>query len=96
MGWAWNDREAFGKTTTHSQYGPSVRQERAILMGVALRDTDYDAKESLQELAALAGSAGAIVVDQMIQKRDRPSATSTSAGARWKSWPRRASHATRT
>ena len=44
-------------------------------MGVDLREARYEAKESLQELAALAGSAGAIVVDQMIQKRERLDAT---------------------
>jgi GTP-binding protein HflX len=53
----------------------SVRQERAILVGVDLREAEIDAKESLEELAALAGSAGAIVVDQMIQRRDRINAT---------------------
>lgn len=53
----------------------SVRQERAILVGVDLRDADYDARESLQELADLAESARAVVVDQMLQKRDRLDAT---------------------
>jgi GTP-binding protein HflX len=53
----------------------SVRRERAVLVGVELRDTKYDARESLQELADLADSAGAIVVDQMLQKRDRLDAT---------------------
>lgn len=53
----------------------SVRQEKAILVGVDLRDAEYDARESLQELGALAGSAGAIVVDLMVQKRERLDAT---------------------
>lgn len=53
----------------------SVRQERAILVGVDLREAGHDARESLDELAALAESAGAIVVDQMLQKRDRIDAT---------------------
>ncbi|GMU21235.1 MAG: GTPase HflX [Phycisphaerae bacterium] len=53
----------------------SVELERAILVGVDLRETGHDAYESLQELTALAESAGAIVVHQMLQKRDRVDST---------------------
>jgi GTPase len=49
----------------------TVRQERAILVGLALREHTYDPQESLDELAALAESAGAVVADQMLQRRDR-------------------------
>jgi GTP-binding protein HflX len=57
----------------HREHGTdlSVRQERAILVGVELRDADHDARESLEELWALAESAGAIVIDKMLQKRER-------------------------
>jgi len=68
-------RETLGKQQRTQSTDLSVRQERAILVGVDLRDAEYNAKESLDELAALAGSAGAIVVDLMIQKRDRLNAT---------------------
>lgn len=48
----------------------SVVQERAILVGAALRGADYDAAESLIELGALAESAGAIVVSSVLQRRE--------------------------
>jgi len=47
----------------------SVDREHAILVGLDLRDGDHDAVESLHELEALAESAGAIVVDIMLQRR---------------------------
>ncbi len=47
----------------------SVQQERAVLVGVALRDNAREAVESLEELTALAESAGAMVVDRLLQKR---------------------------
>jgi len=49
----------------------SVKRENAILVGVGLRDTGYDPEESIQELRALAESAGANIVGIMIQRRDR-------------------------
>ncbi|MBI4579518.1 MAG: GTPase HflX [Planctomycetes bacterium] len=48
----------------------SVVQERAILVGVALRGSGHDAAESLLELAALAESAGATIVHSVRQKRE--------------------------
>ncbi len=54
-----------------SRIYPSVRRENAILVGVALPEAGYDAGESLRELAALAESAGAVVVGTMLQRRDR-------------------------
>ncbi len=48
----------------------SVLQERAILVGVALRGPTHESAESLLELAALAESAGAFVVHSVLQKRE--------------------------
>jgi GTP-binding protein HflX len=48
-----------------------VQQERAVLVGAVLQGGNYRPKNNeniLQELTALAESAGAIVVDQFIQK----------------------------
>ncbi len=50
-------------------------RERAILVGVELTGRRrepgaQDAAESLQELAVLAGSAGALVVERLLQQRD--------------------------
>ena len=49
----------------------SVRQERAILVGVILPDSNADPRDPLGELASLAKTAGAKVVEQVIQKRHR-------------------------
>ncbi|MGQ9652331.1 MAG: GTPase HflX [Phycisphaerae bacterium] len=49
----------------------TVQRERAVLVGLELRGTEHDGVESLRELEALAESAGAIVVDMMLQRRDR-------------------------
>jgi GTPase len=49
----------------------SLRQERAILVGLSVGGSAHQAAESLEELDALAGSAGAIVVDKLLQRRDR-------------------------
>ena len=47
----------------------SVRAERALLLGViSPRGSNYD-RESLDELARLAATAGAVVVDGVIQKK---------------------------
>ncbi len=48
-------------------------EERALLVGVQTRDlTDWQAAESMTELAELAKTAGATVLDQSIQKRSTP------------------------
>ncbi len=49
----------------------TVQRERAVLVGLELRGADHDGVESLRELEALAESAGAIVVDMMLQRRER-------------------------
>lgn len=61
-------------------------QERAILVGLEVKGRtanrpctstgplDYSADESLEELSALAQSAGAAVLDRVLQSRDRPDA----------------------
>ena len=48
------------------------KEERAILVGVSLPDTTVEAEEdSLDELAQLARTAGATVVDRFVQNRTR-------------------------
>ncbi|MHB8780695.1 MAG: GTPase HflX [Candidatus Geothermincolia bacterium] len=48
-------------------------RERAVLVGLQLgRTTSEEAEESLKELAALADTAGAEVVETFLQKRDMP------------------------
>ena len=49
----------------------SVRQERAVLVGVILPTSTADPREPLGELASLAKTAGAKVVGNVIQKRHR-------------------------
>jgi GTP-binding protein HflX len=49
----------------------SVRQERAILVGVILPDSTADPRDPLGELESLAATAGARVVGQVLQKRRR-------------------------
>jgi len=49
----------------------TVQRERAVLVGLELRGAEHDGVESLRELEALAESAGAVVVDMMLQRRDR-------------------------
>ena len=47
------------------------KPERAILVGMALSgDVSWDANDTLNELALLADTAGAQVVDRMVQERD--------------------------
>ncbi len=49
------------------------KRERAILVGVALANEDsWELDDSLDELAALADTAGADVVGRLTQRRDRP------------------------
>src|SRR3989440_7408637 len=50
----------------------SVRQERAVLVGVILPKSTADPRDPLGELASLAKTAGAKVVGQIIQRRHRP------------------------
>nr|WP_245241628.1 GTPase HflX [Streptomyces sp. NEAU-H3] len=49
-----------------------LRLERVILVGVWTSGTVHDAENSLAELAALAETAGALVLDGVIQRRDKP------------------------
>ncbi|MFF3488495.1 GTPase HflX [Streptomyces sp. NPDC002701] len=49
-----------------------VRLERVVLAGVWTSGTVAEAESSLAELAALAESAGALVLDGVVQRRDRP------------------------
>ncbi len=49
----------------------SVRREQAILVGAILPGSYVDAEDPLGELASLARTAGATVVDRVIQRRDR-------------------------
>jgi GTP-binding protein HflX len=50
----------------------SVRQERAVLVGVILPRSTADPRDPLGELGSLAKTAGARVVGQMLQKRHSP------------------------
>jgi GTP-binding protein HflX len=52
----------------------SVHQERAVLVGVILPDSNADPRDPLGELASLAQTAGARVVDRLLQRRQRPDA----------------------
>ncbi|UQA92699.1 GTPase HflX [Streptomyces halobius] len=49
-----------------------LRLERVVLVGVWTTGTALDAENSLAELAALAETAGAVVLDGVIQRRDKP------------------------
>ena len=49
-----------------------LRLERVVLVGVWTEGTAADAEASLRELAALAETAGSMVLDAVIQRRDRP------------------------
>ncbi|MYT29475.1 MULTISPECIES: GTPase HflX [unclassified Streptomyces] len=49
-----------------------LRLERVVLVGVWTSGTVQDAENSLAELAALAETAGAQVLDGVIQRRDKP------------------------
>ncbi|MFJ8358497.1 GTPase HflX [Streptomyces sp. NPDC093984] len=51
-----------------------LRLERVVLVGVWTSGTVQDAENSLAELAALAETAGALVLDGVIQRRDTPDA----------------------
>ncbi len=49
-----------------------LRLERVVLIGVWTDGTPDDAQHSLAELAALAETAGSVVCDAAIQRRDKP------------------------
>ena len=49
-----------------------LRLERVVLVGVWTSGTARDAENSLAELAALAETAGAQVLDGVVQRRDKP------------------------
>ncbi|MFJ2650767.1 GTPase HflX [Streptomyces sp. NPDC087420] len=49
-----------------------LRLERVVLVGVWTTGTVQDSENSLAELAALAETAGALVLDGVIQRRDKP------------------------
>jgi len=49
-----------------------LRLERVILVGVWTEGSDKDAENSMEELAALAQTAGSTVLDALIQRRDKP------------------------
>ncbi|MBB1243969.1 GTPase HflX [Streptomyces durbertensis] len=49
-----------------------LRLERVVLVGVWTSGTAEEADNSLAELAALAETAGALVLDGVIQRRDKP------------------------
>ena len=51
-----------------------LRLENVVLIGVYDRDTE-DAENSLRELAALAETAGAVVLDGLLQRRPHPDAS---------------------
>ncbi|AZP20838.1 GTPase HflX [Streptomyces aquilus] len=51
-----------------------LRLERVVLVGVWTSGTAQDSENSLAELAALAETAGALVLDGVIQRRDKPDA----------------------
>jgi len=69
-------------------------QERAILVGLDLKSRaraaadhiPFSAEESLEELKALAGSAGARVEEIVIQARQAPDAATLIGSGNWNSF----------
>jgi GTP-binding protein HflX len=51
-----------------------LRLERVVLIGVWAGGTQADADNSMAELAALAKTAGSVVLEGLIQRRDKPDA----------------------
>jgi GTP-binding protein HflX len=49
-----------------------LKLERAVLVGLSVRGSIGDAEESLEELKRLTDTAGAEVVETLMQRRDRP------------------------
>src|SRR5512132_3177529 len=52
-----------------------LRLERVVLVGVWTEGSAADAQASLAELAALAETAGSEVLEGLIQRRDKPDAS---------------------
>lgn len=52
-----------------------VRLERTVLIGVYAAGTQQDAENSMHELAALCETAGAVVLDGILQRRPHPDPT---------------------
>jgi GTP-binding protein HflX len=50
----------------------TVYQERALLVGTVEPGTDLRALDPLDELTRLAETAGAVIIDRLVQKRERP------------------------
>ena len=63
---------AFGKGNERTDI--SVASEKAILAALILPEMDIDESDPLGELRALAETAGAIVVGEILQKKQRPEA----------------------
>jgi GTP-binding protein HflX len=63
--------EEIGSTSLKSPE-KTVYRERALLVGTVDPGTDLHAVDPLDELTRLAETAGAVVVDRVVQKRDRP------------------------
>ncbi|MBL7490185.1 GTPase HflX [Frankia sp. AgB1.9] len=57
-----------------------LRLERVVLIGVWTAGTIVDAQTSMAELAALAETAGSVVLDALVQRRDKPD-TATYVGS---------------
>ncbi|AEH10883.1 MULTISPECIES: GTPase HflX [Protofrankia] len=58
-----------------------LRLERVVLIGVWTSGTAAEAETSMAELAALAATAGSVILDALIQRRDTPdSATYVGSG----------------
>src|SRR4051794_20440803 len=51
-----------------------LRLERVVLVGVWTEGTLVEAEQSLAELAALAETAGSVVLEGLVQRRGRPDA----------------------
>ena len=75
----WADRYALGRVESigselqdisEVEYR-EVRLEKVILVGIFAADRD-EAELSLQELAALAKTAGAVVLAGLLQRREKP------------------------
>ena len=71
--------KAAAKTMTH--YELTDKDTRALLINITGKNTDEQAKSSLEELADLADTAGLVVVDTILQKKAVPdSATFVGKG----------------
>jgi len=67
----FDPRRGTGRLARERRTELSVRSERAVLVGVVLPDSGVYGNDPLNELRSLAQTAGAVVVDQIIQRRDR-------------------------